>query len=563
MKQKFLLLAISLAWCAFTFAQEEEEEADYSVPVTLSGSIQSDMMVAPQVDENIGATEDGYDNKNFLMNTYVDLLLQSKYVDAGVRAEFMQFPMPGFQDENNDFRGWGLPNFWAKLKLKNAEITAGTFYEQFGSGFILRLYEERSLGIDNSLLGGHVMLTPIGGLKLTALSGVQRNYWDWDKNLVSGADAEVSLGEMIPAWGEKDLNITLGASWSNVHHFGDGEDSRMTDATHLQVLQLPKNVNAFDVRAGVQTGGTSILVEYAQKTQDPNQLNGYTYGKGTAAMVSASYTASGLSLLAQAKRSENMGLRSQRALSPLAKSCYVNHLPAFTVDQTYALAALYPYATQVEGEWAFQGSAAYKVSGRFGPKFKVNYSLVRGLENNLNKGFWGSDGIGNAFFKMGDVYYQDLDVMYEQKLSKNYEHHFMYMYQQYNKGIIQMEGGNIYSNIFIYEGKWKLNRKNTLRFELQELQTEHESGNWHFALAELSVAPYLMFSLSDQIGHVEKSDGYGDIAHYYKASITGNYKSHRLMLSYGRTKAGYNCTGGVCRFVPASKGLTINYNYNF
>ena len=39
--------------------------------------------------------------------------------------------------------------------------------------------------------------------------------------------------------------------------------------------------------------------------------------------------------------------------------------------------------------------------------------------------------------------------------------------------------------------------------------------------------------------------------------------AHRLQLSYGKTRAGYNCSGGVCRFVPASKGLQASYNFTF
>ena len=45
--------------------------------------------------------------------------------------------------------------------------------------------------------------------------------------------------------------------------------------------------------------------------------------------------------------------------------------------------------------------------------------------------------------------------------------------------------------------------------------------------------------------------------------MTFNYKSHRIQAGYGRTRAGYNCSGGVCRYVPAQKGFTISYNYNF
>ena len=51
--------------------------------------------------------------------------------------------------------------------------------------------------------------------------------------------------------------------------------------------------------------------------------------------------------------------------------------------------------------------------------------------------------------------------------------------------------------------------------------------------------------------------------HYYQGFVTFNKASHRLMVGYGRTRAGFNCSGGVCRYVPASKGVTLNYSYAF
>ena len=331
---------------------------------------------------------------------------------------------------------------------------------------------------------------------------------------------EVSLDEWIKPMQESGTRLNIGASWVNKREKND--DIVMADATHR--LNLPEYINAFDVRAKLQKGGFSVLGEYAQKTGDPNELNNYTYGKGNIAMLSMSYAKSGLSVLAQAKRSENMGFRSNRTLSPLNKAGYINHLPAFTLDQTYSLAALYPYATQTEGEWAFQGGLGYNfkrktaLGGKYGMKMKLNYSLVRGLENNITKGEKSTDGLKNGFFKFGDVFYQDLNVQMEKRLAKAFDIHAMYMYQQYNRSIIEGHGGNIYSNIAILEGKYKFNKKYTLRGELQYLNTKHESDDWYFGLLELSVAPYLMFTVSDQIGRCEdnKSDtGYGDITHYY------------------------------------------------
>lgn len=546
---------------------------------TITGSIQSDMMIAPLEDKSIGT--ETYDNKYFLTNTYATLNMQSKMVDAGVRFELTEWPMPGFHDANNDFKGWGLPNFWVKAKLKRTDITAGTFYEQFGSGFILRSYEERTLGIDNSLMGAHIATTPVNGLTLKVLSGLQRNYWDWwktNKNLVSGADAEFSIEELAPRLRDNGTHLSIGGSWVNKYEDNatpyilmkdGGIDENGNSQINAFKVATPKFVNAFDARLNYQQKGFSVLAEYAMKMNDPNSLNSYTYGKGHAEMLSTSYARKGLSLLAQAKRSENMGFRSICAESPLSKAAYINHMPAFTVDQTYALAALYPYATQLEGEWAYQASIAYKIKGKYAPKLKLNASIVNGLENVTlggNEALMATDWKKSDFFKQGDRYYTDIDFQYEHRLSNKYEQHFMIMYQDYNKEKIQNEvgAGNITSWIVVYEPKWKINKKLTLRGELQTLFTSHESDNWYFALAELSVAPYLMFTVSDQIGRCEPAPGeYGDFQHYYNFGVTANIKSHRLQLSFGRTRAGYNCNGGVCRYIPASKGVRLSYNYNF
>jgi hypothetical protein len=133
----------------------------------------------------------------------------------------------------------------------------------------------------------------------------------------------------------------------------------------------------------------------------------------------------------------------------------------------------------------------------------------------------------------------------------------MYMNQRYNKTIVEGEGGMINSNIFIAEGKYKMSRKLTLRGELQYLTTKQDEGDWAFALLELSWLPNWMFTVSDEWNCGETN------LHYYQGLVTFNYKSHRIQAGYGRTRAGYNCSGGVCRYVPAQKGFTVSYNYNF
>ena len=531
MMKRFALLIFNLSLLIATPGVAQDK-------VTVSGSLQSDMLLANKDTETgfVKGSPTGYEDK-FMNNTYGEVAVQSRYVDAGLRFEFLDYPMPGFNDRYNKFKGSGVPNFYVKAKLKNLEITGGTYYEQFGSGLILRTYEERSLGIDNSLLGGRVVYTPYRGITLKALSGVQRTYWELKKNTVTGADLELNLDEWIRPMQEGGTRLLLGGSWVNKH---EKDEFVMADPTHR--YNFPKFVNAFDVRANLQSHGFGLLAEYAFKTQDPTLINGYNYDRGQVGMISASYSKKGMSFLAQARRSEFMDFRSQRSVPRLSRAAYINHLPAFTMDHTYALAALYPYATQPDGEWAVQGSAAYtfkrksKLGGKYGMTVKLNVSHVR---------------------NDGETYYQDINVQLERKFTQKFKLNLMYMNQKYNQTVMEGEGGMIHSNIGVVEGRYQFNKKLTLRAELQYLHTPDDDGDWLYGLAELSIVPHWMLSLADMYNVGETK------THYYQGSVTYNIKSHRIQLGYVRNRAGFNCSGGVCRRVPASKGVTLSYNYNF
>ncbi|MBR1414738.1 MAG: hypothetical protein IJ570_02615 [Prevotella sp.] len=552
--KRFLLIPILSCLLAISAKAQDNK-------LTLSGSIQSDMLL-PQADDAIGAEK----KEDFQTNTYVDLHLQHTNFEAGARLEYLEHPLPGFE---NDFKGWGVPHFYAKGRLSWAELTVGTFYEQFGSGFILRTYEERSLGIDNSLLGGRLVLKPAKGVTLKALGGRQRHYWDWNKGFVSGADAELNIDEWVPAMQQSDTRLMLGASWVNKY---EKKEDIFADLTHK--LNLPEYVNAWDVRAQLNKGNFSVLAEYAQKTDDPSFANGYIYKKGSAAMISTSYSQKGVSVLLQAKRSENMASKSQRTV--IGTSSAINHLPAFTQDQTYALAALYPYATQLaDGEWAYQAELGYNfkrrtaLGGKYGMNVKVNYSYVRAIDRKFVDGInhtaisgqmalAGTEGYKTSFFKWGDhTYYQDLDVQLSRKFSKAFKLNLMYMNQRYNKTQVEGHGGMIHSDIFVADGKYQFSPKTTLRVEAQYLSTKQDEGDWVFGLAELSLVPHWMLTVSDMYNCGETD------THYYQGLVTYNTGAHRLQVGYGRTRAGYNCSGGVCRWIPAQKGFTLSYNYNF
>ncbi|HAC43947.1 MAG TPA: hypothetical protein DCE73_12225 [Paraprevotella xylaniphila] len=527
--------------------------------VVLHGSVQSDVLI-PEEDEKIGT---GTYSDWGLTNTYADLNLMSKYVDAGARLEFTEFPLPGFE---SDFKGWGVPHIYVKGKLKGVDITAGDFYDQFGSGFVFRTYEERSLGIDNSLRGARVNVTGLKGVSFKVLGGLQRRYWDWSKDSwVGGADLELNLEQYSARMRDKNITWMVGGSYVLKH---EKDEDIVVPGTNYR-LNLPEMVSAFDVRSRFQKGDYSLLAEYAWKSQDPSFDNGYIYHRGNALMLSGSYSRRGMSALLQVKRSEDMAYRSQRSMN--GNSVFINNMPAFAYQHTYALAALYPYATQAAGgEWAFQGEVGYNfarrtpLGGKYGTKLKVNFSHVRSLDKEdvdaaVGTSLYGTKGYKSKFFKVGgETYYQDINVQMEKKLTKAFKLNLMYMNQRFNDAVIRQEdNGMIKSHIAVAEGKYQFNNKLTLRAEAQYLATKQDEGDWTYGLLELSVLPYFMFTVSDMWNNGESN------VHYYMGSVTFNYKAHRLMAGYGRTRAGYNCSGGVCRYVPATRGFQMSYNFNF
>ena len=562
--------------------------------ISFHGNIQSDILTFAQEDNKIGT---GTYADKFMTNTYAELSMQSKYLQAGLRFEYLEHPLPGFEPE---FKGWGIPNFYVKGSYRWAELTLGDFYEQFGSGLILRTYEERSLGIDNSLRGGRLVMHPYQGINVKLIAGQQRYYWhhrNMDNSLswTYGGDIELNVDRWIKPMNENGTCLTLGFSAVN-NHAGREENlivSRPMDEPGNASgpagmanyhLVMPSDVTAFDVRANLQKGNYNFLAEYAWKSHDPSSSNNYTYNKGNTLLLSGSYSRRGMSLLLQAKRSEDMAYRSLRMIEKGSTACFINHLPAFTQQHTYALAALYPYATQMTpGEWAFQAELGYNfkrktaLGGKYGTNIKLNFSHLRGIEQTtdaLHQNKASYDAPKSRFFQMGpDTYYQDISLMLEKRLTRSFKMNFMYANQRYNQSVVEGHGDKaVKSNIFVLEGNYKISRKVTLRGEAQYLHTRQDQKDWWYGLLELSVLPHLMFTISDQFnanvptftpdGSIDESKGTNKV-HYLMGAVTYTHKAHRLQMSYGKTRSGYNCSGGVCRYVPASKGLMASYSFNF
>ncbi|MDO4691588.1 MAG: DUF6029 family protein [Porphyromonadaceae bacterium] len=502
--------------------------------------------------------------------SYLDMKLSNDYLSLGVRGEYMPHPLPGLHST----AGKGISHLYLRGKYKALDLTVGDVYEQFGSGLLLRAYEDRPLGIDNAIRGGRLVVTPVEGVRLVALGGQQRNHFDRDGKLwhssrghVLGTDLQLDLQSLIRPLQESDLRIDLGGSFVSKYEKTDAGMFILHPTDPKLRLNLPETTPAWSGRTTLQYGAWEVYGEYGYKWADPNRSNKYTYAPGSVAMLTASYSSNKISAVVGARRAEDFDFRSAR--SAAETDLRVNHLLPFTQAQTYTLAALRPYATQARGEWALQGELRYSLDrgtalgGRYGTKIKLTASYISALkpkasEKPFDNLLQGDNGIRYDYFGWGDKLFHDFGLEISRKMSSSYSFAFSYFNQYYNQFMLEQHGEHdVRSHIFVYDGKHRLSKSLGLRTELQYLLSGQADGDWMFGLVEASIGKHLIVSLSDQYNNGKTKE------HYPMVAVAGTYKSHRLQLSWGRTRAGINCSGGVCRMMPETQGLYLSLNSAF
>ena len=150
-----------------------------------------------------------------------------------------------------------------------------------------------------------------------------------------------------------------------------------------------------------------------------------------------------------------------------------------------------------------------------------------------------------------------------QEFNKKFKAKLTYMNLLYDMEIVQGIGGAeaVKADIVVADLLYKFNRKSALRVELQSLTTQQDQGNWATVVAEFTYSPHWIIGLMDQYNYGNSDPNRR--FHYPFATVGYIKNANRIMLSYGRQRAGIFCVGGVCRVVPASNGLSISITSSF
>ena len=313
----------------------------------LSGNFQSNSQLYYE-DADLGITSENLPSEKFLINSFANLLYTTSNFSAGMRYEANHNVLLGFDKRYN---GEGITYRYTQFNKDGLDITLGNFYEQFGSGMILRAFEERNLGYDNAFDGIRLKYSPFKGVYLKSLIGRQRLYFDKAEGIVRGFDGEISLNESFESLSDIKTQVMIGGSF--VSKFQKDLDP---------IYILPENVASWASRFSIYHGKWIMGAEYVYKYNDPSATNNFIYKEGQALLANLGYSQKGFGFSLAAKRIDNMSFNSDRNLS--GQEVSINFLPALTKQHTYALATIYPYGTIANGEMGLQADLNYKIKKR-------------------------------------------------------------------------------------------------------------------------------------------------------------------------------------------------------
>ena len=542
MIRKISLTLTAYCLTIICFAQENSGEVHGDFDLNMQSYQEDELIGAEAADEII------------LNNAYLNINYTKGLFSAGLRYESYLNALLDYDDE---YKGNGIPFRYATYTIDGLEITAGNYYEQIGSGLIFRSYENKGLGMDNAMDGVRLKYRPTKGVYLKTFIGKNRTYFTYADGVIRGVDTEINLNE----------SLNLDAKTKII--LGQGFVSRFQSDNNPK-FNLPQNVAAYSSRLNIIHGKWNYSGEYAIKLNDP--IGSLTakennYANGNALMSNIAYSQRGFGIIAEMHRVDHMEFRSERAQE---KQYVINYIPTLTKQHTYTLLALYPCATQPEGEFGMQFDIFYKfqkgslLGGKYGSKLALNYSRINGL--NGGNSFLNDNTEHNAMLISitgEELYFQDINIEVYKKINKKVKVTGILAKQSYNKDVLEGKTtyGTVESTIAIADISYKIKKGHTIRVELQELLANGGEGSWSMGLVEYTISPHWFFAVQDMYNwgnhDAEKQ------LHYLNINCGFLKGSNRFTIGYGKKRAGIFCVGGVCKEVPSSNGFSLTISSSF
>ena len=483
----------------------------------------------------------GERQEDFGTNTFLNLGYEIGNFRIGLEYDLFEPPMIGF---SHSLKGNKLMQGFVSYSNSNLEVCVGTFFEQFGSGLLFRAYEDRSLAINTSLMGCNVRFSPVSWLTIKGMVGVPKKFLEYAKTTVYGTDLEFFLHEAL--FRNSDATLVVGGSWI-----------LREDRNDIQDKIAPQVVHGYSGRLQLTKGGISFGGEYVTKSKQQmlHPLYGTIARRGEALLLNGGVDYAGFGFSASYRALRYMEFSMDDIFS--TEFLTLNYLPSLTQQHKYSLMSLYPHKVEGAGEMGGQFDLFGEIPcGDNSPiLFSLNGSMFHSLKEKDSKGEY-------YLLKKGDdLLFAEVGGELKRKWSRNLNTTLAVAWQQKDE-FSRLGHGDMLMNteIVVADILYKFNSKKSLRVELSHAWSDSKDDQaWGYGLVELGIAPRWMFYVSDMCNY--KTDA--DPIHYYSMGGSFSWEKMRFAVAYGRNRAGYLCSGGVCHYVPEHNGLTMNLSVIF
>lgn len=485
-------------------------------------------------------------------NNYLKLDWNKGAYMAGLQAEYYPEPLAGYPSE---LKGAGLTGLYFSWDSDLWEVRAGSYFEQLGSGLLLRSWEDRELGLNNTLTGCRVSYhTSNRELSVKVFGGLPK-YGLWPSTSTALAGADLSL-DLLPLFGNDDSAHSIVLEGSFTDRFYRKVEDNIAILSSSGGFTVPSQVAGWSARLVYSYGGFSVRGEYVGKAPDfytehlPKSREAYRLKGGNAQLVELNYVQGPFSAALTLRRLENMTSRIFLTAQDPSPANTLNYLPSLCMQQTYMLAGLNPYVTYADGEAGVQGDLYYSfrrgtaLGGKYGMKLHVGGSWIEALPFAL------------ADRDVPYLAYRDINIDLERSWSRKFRT-ILFVSIQENSPTHGNGKRTDAQNVFVLDALYRISRTASIRTELQYLYSEELTRDWMAGLVEVSFAPHWSFTVSDMYNH--GSTG----VHYYNVAASYSLGSLSLSLQGGRSREGMVCSGGVCRWQPAYKGVCLRAQWSF
>ena len=510
----------------------------------LTGSFETNTILYNQDNKTAATVPDSH----FGSNNYVKLDYNSGNFTAGLQLEAYEPVLVGYPGE---LESAALTNYYVSWNDDSFGVTAGTFYEQFGSGLLFRTWEDRALGLNNALLGARVTYSYKDIVSAKLICGLPHFGMDFTDTQVKGADFSFSPSRLL---GLDKVYLSLEGSLLNRY--------AKLSADH-EIEGCESGTTGWSARANFEASGFYFKGEYVDAGQkyyyDPQYAgagNMYLKKRGNAQLIETGYNAKGLGIGLSLRRLEWMD--SKIVSDNPSSSNMLNYIPAMCTQYTYMLTTMHPYSSRT-GEVGL----GFVNSGEMGGQLDVYYNFRRGTLLGGKRGTKVHANFSTYYaiaregtFAPGNLLFRDFSADMEKYWNKQFKTVLLYSFQEYNPSY-GMDSATWKSHIVVADLLYKYNKNFSTRMELQYLHTLSDKKDWVAALLEVNFAPRWSVYVSDMYNL-----GLTKI-NYYNGGFAYTKSRTRLSISYGRYKAGYICSGGVCRQIPAYTGLNFALTTSF